>query len=99
MQTIYLSDSFVVVHLLAGAVPADATGVQPEAAVPAPALARHGFEIVDKRHNREVYLDGDWADMFARQIEAWQRNAPTQEEVESTLEGYAVLAQTPLYLH
>ena len=65
----------------------------------APALARHGFEIVDKRHNREVYLDGDWADMFARQIEAWQRNAPTQEEVESTLEGYAVLAQTPLYLH
>ena len=98
MQTIYLSDSFVVVHLLAGAVPADPTGVQPEPA-PVPVLARHGFEIVDKRHNREVYLDGDWADLFARQIEAWQRQAPTQEEVEATLEGYAVLAQTPLYLH
>jgi hypothetical protein len=95
MQTIYLSDSFVVVHLLADTQPADERTVEP----PGPVLARHGFEIVDKRHNREVYLDGAWADMFARQIQAWQRTAPTQEEVESTLEGYAVLAQTPLYLH
>lgn len=95
MQTIYLSDSFVVVHLLAGAPTVDDRAVEPSG----PWLARHGFEIVDKRHNREVYLDGAWADMFARQIEAWQRSAPTQDEVESTLEGYAVLAQTPLYLH
>lgn len=102
MQTIYLSDSFVVVHTLAGVHERQTSETEAQPApqpAPLPALARQGFEIVDKRHNREIYLDGAWAEMFARQIEAWQRNAPTQDEVEATLEGYAQLAQTPLYLH
>jgi hypothetical protein len=54
---------------------------------------------VDKRTNKEVYLDGTWADAFQRQINAWQLNTPTQEEVEEKLEGYAELAQNPLVLH
>ena len=92
MQMLYDSESFVVVH------------VQPneddEAAAPhLPVLARHGFEIVDKRSGKEVYLDGSWAEMFQQQILAWQRNAPTQEEVEDTLEGYAELAQNPVVVH
>ena len=64
-----------------------------------PSLARHGFEIVDKRSNKEVYLDGSWAELFQQHIMAWQVNTPTQEEVEDTLEQYAELAQTPVQIH
>ena len=90
MQMLYDSDSFVVVHLQAN---------QPGEGEMGPGVARHGFEIVDKRNNREVYLDGSWADAFQRQINAWQLNTPTQEEVEATLDGYAELAQNPLVIH
>ena len=93
MQMLYDSDSFVVVHMQANE---QAEGA-PRAAKPLP--ARHGFEIVDKRSNKEVYLDGMWADAFQRQINAWQLNTPTQEEVEETLDGYAELAQNPLVMH
>lgn len=94
MQMLYDSDSFVVVHMQAN------EGATGEAVPGAPRLpARHGFEIVDKRSNKEVYLDGSWADLFQRQINAWQLNTPTQEEVESTLDGYTALAQNPLVMH
>jgi hypothetical protein len=90
MQMLYDSDSFVVVHMQAN---------EPLEGETPPRVARHGFEIVDKRTNKEVYLDGTWADAFQRQINAWQLNTPTQEEVEEKLEGYAELAQNPLVLH
>jgi hypothetical protein len=90
MQMLYDSDAFVVVHMQANE-PVD--GETP------PPIVRHGFEIVDKRSNKEVYLDGSWADAFQRQINAWQLNTPTQEEVEETLDGYAELAQNPLVMH
>ena len=32
-------------------------------------------------------------------LNGWQQNAPTQEEIEDTLEGYAELAHTPVALH
>ena len=66
---------------------------------PVPQLARHGFEIVDKRSGKEVYLDGSWAELFQQQILAWQRETPTQEEVEDTLDRYAGLAQNPVVVH
>ncbi|MEO7243425.1 MAG: DUF3567 domain-containing protein [Variovorax sp.] len=92
MQMLYDSESFVVVHMHPDAGEADA--------VPrVPTLARHGFEIVDKRSGKEVYLDGSWAELFRQQIMAWQQNTPTQEEVEDTLEGYAELAQNPVLMH
>lgn len=90
MQMLYDSDSFVVVHMQAN---------EPGEGETSPPVARHGFEIVDKRSNKEVYLDGTWADAFQRQINAWQLNTPTQEEVEATLDGYAELAQNPLVIH
>ncbi|HSW19579.1 MAG TPA: DUF3567 domain-containing protein [Ramlibacter sp.] len=90
MQMLYDSDSFVVVHMQANA---------PSEGEPEPNIARHGFEIVDKRSNKEVYLDGSWADAFQRQINAWQVNTPTQEEVEEMLDRYAELAQNPLVMH
>jgi hypothetical protein len=90
MQMLYDSDSFVVVHMQA-----NADSAQPNL----PALVRHGFEIVDKRTGKEIYLDGSWAELFHKQIAEWQLNTPTEEEVETTLEGYAELAQNPVLMH
>ena len=93
MQTLYESDTFSVLQIHANA---------PEESAPAPTvpqLARNGFEIVDKRSNKEFYLDGSWAEMFQQRLSAWAQNTPTQEEVEDTLESYSGLAHTPVSLH
>ena len=96
MHMLYDSDSFVVVHMLADA---GLSAASNDTTPPEPQLVRHGFEIVDKRSGKEVYLDGSWAEMFQQQISAWQQNTPSQEEVEDTLEGYATLAQMPVVVH
>ena len=93
MHTLYDSDTFAVMHVLANAPAEDAPGSDE------PVLALHGFEIVDKRRGKEVYLDGSWAEMFQQQIIAWQVKTPTQEEVEETLESYSGLAQHPVLVH
>ncbi|OJX33576.1 MAG: hypothetical protein BGO74_02695 [Burkholderiales bacterium 68-12] len=97
MHMLYDSDSFVVVHMLADAEAQDPAAS--EATPPVPQLARHGFEIVDKRSGKEVYLDGSWAEMFQQHILAWQRQTPTQEEVEDILDRYTGLAQNPVVVH
>jgi hypothetical protein len=93
MDMLYNSDTYSVMHLQ----------VQDDALVPVrpdvPALARHGFEIVDKRSGKEIYLEGSWAEQFQAHLRAWQENAPSQEEVEDTLAGYAELAQNPVVVH
>jgi len=94
MHMLYDSEAFAVVHILANAT---AEGEGPTS--DGPQIPRHGFEIVDKRSGKEVYLDGSWAEMFQQQIVAWQQNMPSQEEVEDTLEGYAELAQMPVVMH
>jgi hypothetical protein len=99
MHMLYDSESFVVVHMLPDAVEKSAGPVLNDTAPAAPQLARHGFEIVDKRSGKEVYLDGSWAEMFQEQILAWQRDTPTQEEVEDALDRYAGLAQNPVVVH
>jgi Protein of unknown function (DUF3567) len=93
MQMLYDSESFVVVHMQLETLGNDAAEAKK------PTLARHGFEIVDKRSGKEVYLDGSWAELFQQQITAWQVNTPTQEEVEDTLDGYAELAHNPVLMH
>lgn len=97
MQMLYDSESFVVLHLRPDVDPdTAASGTVIETARQLP---RHGFEIVDKRSGKEVYLDGSWAEMFQKQIIAWQQDAPTEEEVEDALERYAGLAQQPVVVH
>jgi Protein of unknown function (DUF3567) len=101
MHTLYDSETYSVTHMLANAKVADAgdaDNIAPEARS-IPFLARHGFEIVDKRSGKEVYLDGSWAELFQQHISAWQLKTPTQEEVEDTLEQYAELAQNPVVVH
>lgn len=92
MQMLYDSDAFVVVHMVADEAhaPANMAPSQP---------VRHGFEIVDKRHGKEVFLEGLWADLFEERLQRWREEAPSQDEIETTLEGYAQLAQTPVVLH
>jgi hypothetical protein len=92
MDMLYNSDTYSVMHLQ---VDDETTPVRPDV----PALARHGFEIVDKRSGKEIYLEGSWAEQFQIHLRAWQENAPTQEEVEDTLAGYAELAQNPVVVH
>ena len=96
MHMLYDSESFVVVQIQANADEGNAASADAPAK---PQLARHGFEIVDKRSGKEVYLDGSWAELFQQRLIDWQQNKPTQEEVENTLEGYAELAHTPIALH
>jgi Protein of unknown function (DUF3567) len=107
MQTLYDSETYSVTHMLANAAMVEGAGdadtAPPKHDAPAqnalPMLARHGFEIVDKRSGKEVYLDGSWAELFQQHISAWQLKTPTQEEVEDTLEQYAELAQNPVVVH
>lgn len=94
MKMLYDSEAFVVVHI----VQPEAEG-RPLADGSSPVLARHGFEIVDKRSGKEVYLDGAWAELFKQQIAAWQKDSPTAEEVEDMLDRYAELAQNPVVMH
>ena len=94
MNMLYDSESFVVVHLRA-----DTSADTDEHSDDVARLVRHGFEIVDKHAGKQLYLDGAWAELFAQQIQAWQRHMPTQQEVEDTLQGYAQLAQNPVAVH
>jgi len=95
MNTLYDSDSFIVNHLLALA----EDGTAEDAQAGKPVLLRHGFEIVDKRSGKELYLDGSWAELFQQRLAEWQRTTPSQEEVEDTLSQYAELAHTPIHIH
>ena len=97
MHTLYDSDAFTVTHLLAAADTASDAEAQGDDSKPV--LMRHGFEIVDKRAGKEIYLDGSWAELFQQRLAEWQRNTPTQEELEDTLAQYAELATLPLYVH
>ena len=110
MNTLYDSETFSVTHMRAhdeldNLMPLDwerskaAASVAMYGAQTLPALERHGFEIVDKRSGKEVYLDGSWAEIFQQHIMAWQVNIPTQQEVEDTLAQYAELAQNPVVIH
>lgn len=101
MQTLYDSDTFAVLHIRPDlpAMAQDSAAASDELPSVQLQMPRHGFEIVDKRSGKEVYLDGSWAEMFQKIILAWQLQTPTQEEVESTLDSYAGLAQNPVLVH
>ena len=99
MHMLYDSETYSVTHMLANADSIVIAQEWSDTPPPTPVMARHGFEIVDKRSGKEVYLDGSWAELFQQRIAAWQQSMPTQEEVEDTLEQYAELAHTPVAVH
>jgi hypothetical protein len=93
MNTLYDSEYYIVVHMMTALLDSEVLDAA------APKLTRHGFEIVDKRSGKEVYLEGGWAELFQQHITAWHENSPSQEEVEDTLSRFAELAQTTVTLH
>lgn len=106
MHLLYDSDSYSVMHMLANAIvedaPLDVDGKLDGLTtfvLRVPVLVRDGFEIIDKNSNKEVYLEGSWADLFRKHITAWELKTPTQEEIEDTLAQYAELAQNPVLVH
>jgi len=107
MHTLYDSENYSVTHMLANAVLEEVVPCavsndgRPNVnfVFRVPVLMRDGFEIVDKHTNKEVYLDGSWADLFRQHIYAWEQKTPTQDEVEETISQYAELAQNPVLVH
>lgn len=95
MRCLYESDNYVVIYLpfkRDGSLPDDREhAVDPTACV--------GFEIVDQRTDRSVYLTSDHAAAFHGHIVAWQAATPTQQEVEDTLESFVQLGLQPIVSH
>ncbi len=90
LHLLYDSDTFVLLRLFAD----HATG-----GTTRPSLPRQGFEIVDKRSGKELFLDGAWAELFQQEMKAWDRAGANSDDIESTLDRYAQLAQNPVVLH
>ncbi len=93
MQLVYNSDSFAVMHFAA---PAAADGTHPATGLSASAS---GFEIVDKRSRKEIYLQGAVAESFQRGVKALVDQGPDAEALEDYIACYTVLAQQPVVLH
>ncbi len=87
MQMLYNSDSFAVVSF---DVPADDEHG---------ASARGGYEIVDKFARKEIFLQGALAESFKEGVQALIETSPSEEEMDSFIERFAVLSQQPLILH
>ncbi len=87
MQMLYHSDQYVVVRF---ELPADEAAPQP---------ARGGYEIVDKRARREIFIDGALAERFRRGVESLVESGPTEEQFDDFIAGFTEGAQHPVVLH
>ncbi len=108
MQTLYNSDSFVVVSfdLTAHDQTPDQTPDQaPDNAAMPPRPPRGGFEIVDKQARKEIFIEGALAEHFqqgVRALVAGQRGddpAALHAVIDDFIAGYTALAQQPVLLH
>jgi Protein of unknown function (DUF3567) len=88
MQMLYQSDSYVVVQIDLPAAPS-ADGP----------LTRGGYEIVDRRARREIFLEGRMAEHFKQGVQALVDGNPTEEAVDEFISGFSGLAQQPLAMH
>ncbi len=88
MQTLYQSDSFIVVRF-----------ELPVADAPADAPTRGGYELVDRHARREIFLDGLLAEHFQQGVQALVASNPTEEAFDEFFGRYSALAQQPVNLH
>ena len=100
MQTLYNSDSFVVVSFdIPAGDDSPATGDAPVR------LQRGGFEIVDKQARKEIFIEGALAEHFKQGVQALVANQPQadvdalQALIDDYIAGYTALAQQPVVLH
>jgi hypothetical protein len=96
MHTLYSSDDFAVVQI-------DFEGPEPAIAADGAALgqplSRGGFEIVDKRLRKEIFLGGAMADAFREQVQALASREPSTEAIDEFLDGYSHWMHQPLVAH
>ena len=94
MQTLYNSDSFVVVSFDI-----------PNGDDTTSRLQRGGFEIVDKLARKEIFIEGALAEHFKQGVQALvagqeQGDADgLQALIDDFIAGYTALAQQPVLLH
>lgn len=101
MHMLYNSDAFAVVrfdHEGQGAVTATSVATEHTDGA-APALALRGYEIVDKRSRKEIFLSGLLAQSFQQGAQALSETNPTPEQWDDYIEGFTALAQQPLVMH
>jgi hypothetical protein len=104
MQTLYNSDSYVVVQFDVPAhssSPAAFTG-RADAYIPDNAgkgLTRGGYEIVDKFARKEIFIEGAMAQSFKEGVEALIETQPSEEEIDEYLGRFTSLMQQPVVLH
>jgi hypothetical protein len=70
----------------------DGSAAGPEAAV-------GGYEIMDKNLRREIFLGGQDAEMFRRNVQELIEQGPTSDEVDEFLQGFSGLMHQPVVLH
>ena len=78
MQLLYNSDNFSV-----AAVELSQKG--------APEMVRGGYEIVNKLTGKGIYLEGDMAQQFQREVQMIADQSNEGEDLEDYLENYALL--------
>jgi hypothetical protein len=95
MQTLYNSDSYVVVSFDLPAA---------DSAEPGP-LRRGGFEVIDKLARKEIFIEGALAERFQQGVQALVAERPgsdvaaLQAVIDDFIAGYTALAQQPVVLH
>ena len=100
MQTLYNSDSFVVVSF---DIPAGGDSQAPDDAPVR--LQRGGFEIVDKQARKEIFIEGALAEHFKQGVQALVAAQTQGDEdalqavIDDYIAGYTALAQQPVVLH
>jgi hypothetical protein len=57
------------------------------------------FTVASKEAGTQVYLHGQQADHLQFQLRYWERVHPSEEAVDSFLEGYVALGVYPLVTH
>jgi hypothetical protein len=101
MQTLYNSDSYVVVSF---DLPALDTADVGAAGEPGP-LRRGGFEVIDKLARKEIFIEGALAEQFKQGVQALVDGRPgsdvdtLQAVIDEFIAGYTALAQQPVLLH
>jgi hypothetical protein len=89
MQMLYHSDSFVVVRIDVPAEDAPGGG----------ALARGGYEIVDRHARREIFIEGLLAERFRQGVQALVDSNPSEEAFDEFIGRWTALAQQPVTMH
>ncbi|MFG6431542.1 DUF3567 domain-containing protein [Roseateles sp. LYH14W] len=93
MHMLYNSDSFIVVQF---DVPTDV----PQAVEAGPLINRGGFEIVDKFARKEIFIEGALAESFQQGVQALiDGGEPSEDELDTFIERYAVMGQQPVVMH